>query len=349
MGKKGLTKSGTTTSPLCCALSFLCAFGFIINLFGIAPVLDVLNGGPTSRRMAATLAARSSAAVESASPDLLARKESFGFFDDISDEEWRQRQRRARSHQHQVDPADKEVNANTSPNDWYLANYYPLFSCPNQQRVGVGGDGPKWVCDPLRLSARAKEPMNKCLVYSVGCNGNYAFEDGLVDLLGAGVCEIHVFDVKPIYGRPKDDVTKGIHFHGWGLTSSYEKDSQANPMREFLTLQETMEKLGHVGRTIDVFKIDCEGCKSEYRIHCMYPLENLRKRPAQTSQLLTSRYASQLISPRRMDDVQGEFVFYIHDFDEGSFLLRTSNSHFHAICCVRNRTGSAKTLTSASS
>lgn len=269
MGKKALTKSGTATNPLCCALSSLCALGFIVNLFGIAPLSTLLSFSQGSRRTTASTSAALSttSVVESAAPVLLAHKESFGFFDDISDEEWRQRQRRARSHRHQVDPADKEVVAGTNPNLWYLANYYPLFSCPNQQRVGLGGDGPKWVCDPLRLGARSNDPTNKkCIVYSVGCNGNYAFEDGLVDLLGAGACEIHVFDVKPIFSRPNDIVTKGIHFHGWGLTSSYEEDAQANPRWEFLTLQETMKKLGHVGRTIDIFKIDCEGCKSKFKL-----------------------------------------------------------------------------------
>jgi Methyltransferase domain len=236
---------------LCFALSFLFVIAFAVNLLGTTPLSAVLEDSRPTRR-----ATTVNDVAHPSDSELLAHKESFGFFDDISDEDWRRRQNRARLHKHQVDPADKEVKERMHPTDWYLANYYPLFSCPNQQRVGIGGDGPKWVCDPLRLNAINRDTKNKCLVYSVGCNGNYAFEDGLVDLLVAGTCEIHVFDIKPHFGRPNDNVTKNIHFHPFGLKSSYGPEKKG----KLLTLQETMNHLGHHGRTIDIFKIDCEGC-----------------------------------------------------------------------------------------
>jgi Methyltransferase domain len=197
----------------------------------------------------------------------LAYRESFGFFHDISDEDWNRRKVRALTHRHQASPGHKKAAANIAPNRWYLRNYYPLFTCPDQQRVGIGGDGPKWACDPHRLALpRARSsaggggtPREKCLVYSIGSNGNYIFEDGLVRLLGAGTCEIHVFDLAKDYTRRNDAANKSIFFHHWGLGSSYSKAGRTEG-HSFLTLQETMQKLGHANRTIDIFKIDCEKC-----------------------------------------------------------------------------------------
>ena len=48
------------------------------------------------------------------------------------------------------------------------------------------------------------------------------------------------------------------HYHAWGLKSSY-VDIEIPFKAEFLSLQETLQRLGHVGRRIDIFKIDCEG------------------------------------------------------------------------------------------
>jgi Methyltransferase domain len=198
----------------------------------------------------------------------LAYRESFGFFHDISDEDWKRRQKRARDHRHQARTADKEITRTIAANRWYLRNYYPLFTCPDQQRVGIGGDGPKWACDPYRLVLPRKSSIgsssggasrDKCLVYSIGSNGNYVFEDGLVQLLGAGTCEIHVFDMSRDFTRRNDATSKAIYFHHWGLGSSYSNLGRAENYT-YLTLQETMEKLGHVNRTIDIFKIDCEKC-----------------------------------------------------------------------------------------
>jgi Methyltransferase domain len=200
-------------------------------------------------------------------PSLMAYRESFGFFHDVSDEDWKRRKERARNHRHQATPAHKKVTDNLEANRWYMMNYYPLFTCPDQQRVGIGGDGPKWACDPHRLALpRARSsaggggtPREKCLVYSIGSNGNYIFEDGLVRLLGAGTCEIHVFDLAKDFTRRNDAANKSIFFHHWGLGSSY-SNAGRTAGHSFLTLQETMQKLGHANRTIDIFKIDCEKC-----------------------------------------------------------------------------------------
>jgi Methyltransferase domain len=286
--------------PLRCSLAILAVFGIAASL----------RGGWLHKETAESALGRGGSGGDrpagSTPPASLANKESFGFFDDIPNDEWIQRQQRARAHKHQIGPKYKVVDDKTNPQRWLMNNYYPLFTCPNQQRVGTGGDGPKWVCDPLRLRkvTEADARRNgKCLVYSIGCNGDYTFEDAMVDLVGAGTCEVHVFDVAPKYDRPDENAARGIHFHPWGLKSSYRTDVNKGGKWEFLSLQETMTKLGHEGRTIDVFKIDCEECTwQEGRGRAALP-------PCASALPILARLTFNLVvflaTYRRMDDLQG--------------------------------------------
>lgn len=260
---------GCSCTVLCLAL---CAAGVTYNFFAIERQIlyDDARGVTWFSNGVQSVPCRSTA---------MAAYESYGFFDDIDDDDWRRRQERARSHRHQLQlRSQREVNRRTDAARWYMLNYYPLFTCPNQERVGGPGDGPKWVCDPLRLKRgtadvfdRSKPPASTsnsvtnyattppCLVYSIGSQGNYVFEDGLVDLVGVGTCEIHVFDVFADYTRPNDASGRGIHFHHVGLGSSYSNLGRVEG-NTYLTLQEVIHSLGHVNRTIDIFKIDCEHC-----------------------------------------------------------------------------------------
>jgi len=127
----------------------------------------------------------------------------------------------------------------------------------------------------------AKERREKtgkgCLIYSIGSNGNFMFEEGMVNLLGKGVCEVHVFDFTDYSRSVPKSIRNMVHFHAWGLKSSSASSEAvlgetatkfiqkviAQPSKISYSLQETVELLGHQGRIIDIFKIDCEGCEWE--------------------------------------------------------------------------------------
>jgi Methyltransferase domain len=191
----------------------------------------------------------------------LAFNESLGFFDDIPNVDWQRYKKWSREqvdHRHPSAPQRSYTDAAK----WYGNNFYPIFHCPQAKRIGGVGDGAKWVCDPHRLVTVAQqrkaagEPGPHCIIYSVGSRGNYEFEDGIINEVGK-ICEIHVFDFSGDYGRPQNKA-KNIHFHKWGLQASSQDRSKEG---QFYTFPEILKQLGHEDKTIDIFKIDCEGCE----------------------------------------------------------------------------------------
>jgi hypothetical protein len=151
------------------------------------------------------------------------------------------------------------------------------FTCPFLEKIGGLGEGAKWMCDIGRLAAQVERRRQKaakqsnsdpdakhCLIYSIGSNGDYKFEDAVVDTLGQ-LCEIHVFDIDD-FDRGAENANRGIIFHKWGLASSYssvnnKEVTQLGSNVITHTFQEIKKLLGHEDRTLDVFKIDCEGCE----------------------------------------------------------------------------------------
>lgn len=176
----------------------------------------------------------------------VAGDESFGFFQDIPEREWNLLKARV-----------KEIQPNTctycrgggNANAWFQSHYEPEFACRFEQRVGRLGDGGKWICDPNRISQK-----KDCLVYSVGSNNDFSFEREVKRVIGDH-CDIHTFDPAD-YSEAAKEV--GSNYHQWGISNIGSIDRKGRVMK---TLHETAKELGHLGRTIDVFKIDCEGCE----------------------------------------------------------------------------------------
>ncbi|KAL3798643.1 hypothetical protein ACHAW5_008398 [Stephanodiscus triporus] len=133
------------------------------------------------------------------------------------------------------------------------------FGSESEERFVAFGDGPKFVCGVDIIAAKAK--AEGCLIYSVGSNNDIRFEKAVHTHMEG--CEIHTFDptLEP------DDFIGGEYatFHPWGLGTDGGKEGipmqgRANEgiRKSFKTV---MKDLGHEHRTIDILKIDCEGCE----------------------------------------------------------------------------------------
>lgn len=178
----------------------------------------------------------------------MAYTESLHFFDDIDNDSWRRMKTKVREIQPNTNGNDNVYKHTTESHRWFQNHFEPDFTCQHERRIGKLGDGGKWVCDPHRLKDK-----EQCLVYSIGSNDDASFEAAVKKDIGEH-CEIHTFDM----GNYSSTVeATGAHYHQWGLNF----ETYNGKTTSFKSLADTVKLLGHEGRTIDIFKIDCEGCE----------------------------------------------------------------------------------------
>jgi len=227
----------------------------------------------------------------------LARAQSFGFFDDITNDNWRRLQTMVAEHWNHKFPEAPLTHHpawkgpgqlkgwNVRHPAWYQTNFEPNFSCQFEMRIGAtgtvsrgNGDGPKWICDPHRIKRlaaerKAKDPNHPgCVIYSIGSAGDFSFEKGMEEVLGPGTCEYHIFDMGDFEGKMKLQNISRAYYHRWGLEKQGEENKE--PGAEFYGMKDTVKLLGHENLdVIDVFKIDCEKC--EWRIYRDWLLSGL--------------------------------------------------------------------------
>ncbi|CAI5949804.1 unnamed protein product [Closterium sp. NIES-65] len=131
--------------------------------------------------------------------------------------------------------------------------YVPLYPCPYEERIGEWGDGGKWVC--MLASALQKQPI----VYSVGSNEQFAFEQGMAESV-----RTKAFTFDPFITATQQAHMRSLpflHFHAIGVAGeeSLAYYHKQNPDYDFKTLAQLMLFLNH--SYVDVLKIDCEGCE----------------------------------------------------------------------------------------
>ena len=226
----------------------------------------------------------------------LAYDQSFGFFTDYNEDQWKRAQeihskafpnyylgkdgdslrgyQSEREHHGRIIPAGKASEYleqySNGPNDrgtgvaklgqskhWYAQNFQEEFHCPLAQRLPSNSQGDG---PKWVCDPHRLRPKDDCLVYSFGSNGKAEFEKGVKDEIGTN-CEIHTFDMKSnnTWNGEFDKALEGYAtFHHWGLGTKRQAKRQPH---KYKTLSQTMKELGHENRTIDIFKIDCEWCE----------------------------------------------------------------------------------------
>jgi len=164
--------------------------------------------------------------------------ESFGFLE-YTDAKWERKKKvhaRQSTRQHGPQSGTGRV--------FFQNNWEPSWSCGFEQRIGRIGDGGKWVCDAYLVSE-----ASECNVLSVGSNHDWSFETSVHELNPR--CKIHTFDhTSGPAGKPDY-----VHFYATGLGPAKIGSVQ--------TMDGILEMAGLHNKTVDLMKIDCEGCELE--------------------------------------------------------------------------------------
>ncbi len=195
----------------------------------------------------------------------LAKEQSYGFFANIPRSRWKLLQKRVQDQRKKerkrgwkavIDPSHY-----AKASQFYQHHWQADFTCPHERFIGVAKDGGKYLCDPHNIVPSSNDRLqqhngNSCLVYISSSDVNqYIFEKELLKAIGT--CEIHVFspnDQPELHNTPPN-----IYFHAWGFRG--ENSEENSDSEHFFTFMNTLRALGHCGKTIDLFSLDCEGCE----------------------------------------------------------------------------------------
>ena len=242
----------------------LCRAGQTQDIYGaVSKMQDLSFAEPT--RDTLTTAQSTRPGTKSLDDPIAARRHTFGLLNKIPNQEWeaiRQKTIRASWYANPENPLENIDN----PVLWNEKNMIPNFDCPIKETVPKREQKgeTKYVCNPQRLAYDSKEEDSSCLIYSFGCAGDFSFEDEIFKMHNKA-CEIHIFDPAKAWERKDDIPNKNIHYHAWGLKSTYDNSKSVVWPKGYgggyKTFPETLKFLGHTNRTIDILKIDCEGCE----------------------------------------------------------------------------------------
>lgn len=94
----------------------------------------------------------------------LAFEQSFGFFRDIPDQQWREFYQvpAATARHYRIQHGDPNQGVKY-PAQWNFFNWDPVFTCPHVQKLGGLGSGGKWTCDIERIPRVVQERRNHAI------------------------------------------------------------------------------------------------------------------------------------------------------------------------------------------
>jgi hypothetical protein len=159
-----------------------------------------------------------------------------------------------------VNRANRKRLVKEYPHRWSLENrqvfepYRIEYPVDLEMRVGSITDGGKHLVNPRHLYEE-----RPCLVYSVGSNDESSFEQSLLQVTNHA-CEIHTFD-PTLDPRRKQHMLQVATKHGFFF---HDAGFARKSMGKYDNLQGFMKQFNHVNRTIDILKVDCEGCEFEF-------------------------------------------------------------------------------------
>jgi len=224
--------------------------------------------------------------VSSRDHESISDQESLGFFTE-DDEAWKARKELHHAWMNRQDNASTQfasTNKILEAGRYWQYHFEPSFHCDLAERIGNVGDGGKWICNPGVIRQAVKRG-GSCLIYSVGSNGQFDFEQGVVDDISPD-CEIHIFDpsrpgkVAEVYNADRHiEKPRQATYHqlALGVDGAPNVFGAGVPTKSISTI---VKELGHEGRWIDVFKIDCEGC--EYEVFKDFKKQGLKIRQIQS-------------------------------------------------------------------
>jgi len=125
----------------------------------------------------------------------------------------------------------------------------PTAACVDPQVLGgADADGARTLCS-FQRAFKDREP---CIVYSIGSNGDFAFEDALLAL--ADRCIVHTMDCT-MSGRftASFEVKPRLWFHPWCLSGV-----DGLPDARFKSLRGIHDALGHSWGSLALLKMDVE-------------------------------------------------------------------------------------------